>query len=105
MKRLAHATLLGDFSNNLKIYNNILQGTHNSGMTILQAIKHEFYPQGLTVAILLAESHVTIHTYPESSKAYIDVFTCGNIAPEEVIRCISAEIGSKSILLKIEERI
>jgi S-adenosylmethionine decarboxylase len=76
----------GDFADNNKAYNYLLLAAHKAGMTILQATKHEFYPQGLTAAILLAESHITVHTYPEEGIAYVDCFTCGNIPPHTVIR-------------------
>lgn len=38
---------------------------------------HQFTPQGLTGIILLAESHISIHTWPERGEAAVDVFTCG----------------------------
>jgi S-adenosylmethionine decarboxylase len=38
---------------------------------------HQFDPQGLTGIILLAESHISIHTWPEDGEAAVDVFTCG----------------------------
>ena len=48
-----------------------------ANMTILAEKAHKFEPQGFTGLLLLAESHLSIHTYPESSYAAIDVFTCG----------------------------
>lgn len=38
---------------------------------------HQFEPQGLTGMILLSESHISIHTWPEHGSAAVDVFTCG----------------------------
>ena len=38
---------------------------------------HQFEPQGLTGIILLSESHISIHTWPEHGMAAVDVFTCG----------------------------
>lgn len=38
---------------------------------------HSFTPQGLTGIVLLAESHISIHTWPEKGEAAVDVFTCG----------------------------
>jgi len=65
MRSTYFSKLYGEFNDNLKTYNYLLLAAHKAGMTVLQATKHEFYPQGLTAAILLAESHLTIHTYPE----------------------------------------
>lgn len=85
MKRSCFARISADFSDNNKVYNMLLLATNSVGMSVLQASKHDFYPQGLTAALLLAESHVTIHTYPEDGVAYVDCFSCGEVAPEEVI--------------------
>jgi S-adenosylmethionine decarboxylase len=46
-------------------------------MTVLQVVTHKFYPQGVTGIALLAESHISIHTWPEECKAAVDVYTCG----------------------------
>ncbi|MCL6614392.1 MAG: adenosylmethionine decarboxylase [Firmicutes bacterium] len=48
-----------------------------ANMTILAEEEHKFEPQGFTGMLLLAESHISIHTYPEQGYAAIDVFTCG----------------------------
>jgi S-adenosylmethionine decarboxylase len=85
MRSTHFSKIHGDFTDNNKTYNYLLLAAHKAGMTVLQAIKHEFYPQGLTAAILLAESHITIHTYPEEGMAYVDCFTCGSINPHTVI--------------------
>jgi S-adenosylmethionine decarboxylase len=49
-----------------------------SGATILSSTKHIFPPDGLTMVILLSESHASIHTYPEYRACFIDFFTCGH---------------------------
>lgn len=85
MKRSYFAKIYADFSDNNKVYNMLLLSTNAAGMSVLQASKHEFYPQGLTAALLLAESHVTIHTYPEDGVAYVDCFSCGKVSPDDVI--------------------
>lgn len=69
-----------------------------SGGTLLQINSHKFDPQGVTAFALLAESHISIHTWPELRYAAVDVFTCGvKMQPEtciEVIRHgISADIA------------
>jgi len=47
---------------------------------VLKVDGYKFEPQGVTVYVLLAESHLSIHTYPEFGYAAIDVFTCGDKA-------------------------
>lgn len=49
-----------------------------ANMTLLDFSSYKFEPQGLTALALLAESHMSIHTYPELGYAAIDVFTCGD---------------------------
>ena len=47
-----------------------------SGFTILSYMEHQFDPQGFTSVWLLAESHCALHTFPEESKAYIELSSC-----------------------------
>lgn len=46
--------------------------------TIIEVLCHEFSPSGITGVALLAESHLTIHTWPEHGYAAADIFTCGS---------------------------
>ena len=48
-----------------------------TGATVLEVVSHRFAPQGVTVLALLAESHASLHTYPERGGAFWDCFTCG----------------------------
>jgi S-adenosylmethionine decarboxylase proenzyme len=47
-----------------------------SGLTVVGDLFHQFAPHGVTGTILLAESHLAIHTWPETRFASIDVFVC-----------------------------
>ena len=50
--------------------------------TVLNLISNKFEPQGVTAIALLAESHISIHTWPESHYSAVDIFTCGqNMKP------------------------
>ena len=49
-----------------------------SGSTLLAVSSHKFDPQGVPTVALLAESHISIHTWPERGTAVCDVFTCGD---------------------------
>lgn len=48
------------------------------GATVLSVQAKQFDPQGATVLVLLSESHLSIHTYPERNFAAIDCYTCGD---------------------------
>jgi S-adenosylmethionine decarboxylase len=49
-----------------------------TGAIIMQICSHRFSPQGVTVVAVLAESHASLHTYPESGVVFWDCFTCGH---------------------------
>ncbi|WP_280437568.1 adenosylmethionine decarboxylase [Nocardia carnea] len=48
-----------------------------AGVTICEMVSKQFEPYGVTVLALLAESHASLHTYPETGDIFVDVFTCG----------------------------
>jgi S-adenosylmethionine decarboxylase len=72
--------------------------------TILDKCYHKFSPQGVTAILLLAESHISIHTVPEKGEAYADVFTCSEKDP--VIGChkIIDELKPESYNLELITR-
>jgi len=56
----------------------LLETAHNMvGATILRIFGEKFEPQGVTLLALLAESHASIHTWPELGYCAIDLYTCG----------------------------
>ena len=72
-----------------------------AGATLLNMITHRFEPQGVTGLALLAESHISVHTWPESKYAAIDVFTCGpNTMPEKACQFLAQEFCSDNYSLK-----
>ena len=56
----------------------MLEAVAQTGATTLSSIKHVFHPDGLTMVVLLGESHASIHTYPEHGSCFVDLFTCGD---------------------------
>jgi len=57
------------------------------GVTVLGVLKKAFEPSGVTILLLLAESHVSLHTYPDQGKAFFDAFTCGiDYEPANIFR-------------------
>ena len=73
----------------------------SAGATLLNLITHRFEPQGVTGLALLAESHISIHTWPEHGYAAVDVFTCGeHTYPEKACEFLSQELGAESFSLK-----
>ena len=54
------------------------EAARKSGATIVESVFHTFNPHGVSGVIVIAESHLAIHTWPEYSYAAIDLFTCGS---------------------------
>ncbi|TGG82715.1 MAG: adenosylmethionine decarboxylase [Aphanocapsa feldmannii 277cV] len=63
-----------------------------AGATLLKLVTHPFEPQGVTGLALLAESHISIHTWPETGYAAVDVFTCGDHTMPQRACCVLAEV-------------
>ena len=63
--------------------------------SVLNIVSNKFEPFGVTAIALLAESHLSIHTWPESHYSAIDIFTCGrnmkpNLASQFLIESLEA---------------
>ena len=66
------------------IRNVLVNAATLSESTLLGIQSHKFDPQGVTAVALLAESHISVHTWPEKGMAVCDVFTYGDTATPEV---------------------
>ena len=68
-------------------------------------ISNKFEPQGVTAIALLAESHISIHTWPESNYSAVDIFTCGqNMFPEIASQYLIEALKAEEHFLRIIER-
>ena len=73
--------------------------------TVLNLISNKFEPQGVTAIALLAESHISIHTWPESYYYAVDIFTCGqNMMPELASQYLIESLLAKEHSLRVIER-
>ena len=63
------------------VRNTLFHSAILSNSKILKIDFHQFYPQGVTGFALLADSHISIHTWPEKGEAAVDIFTCGDAEP------------------------
>ncbi|TVT47037.1 adenosylmethionine decarboxylase [Amycolatopsis rhizosphaerae] len=69
-----------------------------AGATVCQVVTHRFEPHGVTALALLAESHASLHTYPELGTAFADVFTCGERAdPELAVRLLAEALKAGGV--------
>ncbi len=62
----------------------MLEAVQKCGATMLDYTAYVFPGQGLTMVIMLSESHASIHTYPEHGACFVDLFTCGEKAKHEI---------------------
>ena len=69
-------------------------------VTILNISKYKFEPQGFTILALLAESHISFHTFPEKGIISFDFFTCGKISPSVAVDIIKKEFKHERIVKK-----
>ena len=73
--------------------------------TVLNLISNKFEPQGVTAIALLAESHISIHTWPESNYSAVDIFTCGqNMMPELASQYLIESLMAKEHSLRVIQR-
>ncbi len=65
--------------------------------TIVDVSFHEFNPFGISGMVVIAESHLSIHTWPEYGYAAVDIFTCGDvIKPEAAAQYLIETFGSRN---------
>ena len=66
---------------------------------------HKFEPHGVSGVAVLAESHISIHTWPEKSYAALDIFVCGeNANPEAALKHIEEKLEATKLTVKKLDR-
>lgn len=77
------------------IENHMEQAAEAAGATIVEKTFHHFSPHGVSGVVVIAESHLAIHTWPEYGYAAVDLFTCGStILPEPCFEYLKAALKS-----------
>lgn len=70
--------------------------------TVIQSVFHQFSPYGVSGVVVIAESHLAIHTWPEYGYAAIDIFTCGpKMDLDAAIEVIRAGLGGRIFQIEI----
>ena len=76
-----------------------------TGATVLDHCSKKFEPQGVTIVVMLSESHISIHTWPERGDAIIDVFTCGeDVNPIWAVPVIVSELNPDRYTMEMINR-
>lgn len=74
----------------------MLEAARRANGTIVKAVFHAFSPWGVSGVVVIAESHLTIHTWPEYGYAAVDIFTCGvNVDPWKAVKFLEEELESE----------
>ena len=79
----------------------MFQAANKCNSTLIKLHSHKFSPQGVTAIALLAESHISIHTWPETGVAVCDIFTCGDhTTPEDGVEYMRTELNASNIMVQ-----
>ncbi|HJX13121.1 MAG TPA: adenosylmethionine decarboxylase [Dehalococcoidales bacterium] len=74
----------------------MLTAARECGAVVLGDSFHRFSPQGVSGVVVIAESHLSIHTWPEFGYAAVDVFTCGTtVRPEKAAEVLIEKLGAR----------
>ena len=88
-----NATLLDDME---LVKRALLDAADEAGATVVGEVFHKFSPVGVTGIVCIAESHISIHTWPEHAYAAADIFTCGEeFKPLEAARLIAESLQAQ----------
>ncbi|MEM8598914.1 MAG: adenosylmethionine decarboxylase [Bacteroidota bacterium] len=82
----------------------LVEAAEAAGATVLAARFHQFAPVGVTGILLLAESHVSVHTWPEHRRAALDVFTCGPMDATAIVDTVRAWLDPVEETLRTVDR-
>ncbi len=75
----------------------LLAAARESGATVLGESFHQFSPHGISGVVIIAESHLFIHTWPEHGYAAVDIFTCGDsVQPGKAVQILISKLGAKN---------
>jgi S-adenosylmethionine decarboxylase len=80
-----------------EVRDSLVSAAKQAKATIIDISFHEFSPYGISGMIVIAESHLSIHTWPEYGYAAVDIFTCGDvIKPEAAVAYLIKRFESRS---------
>ncbi|SHE55053.1 adenosylmethionine decarboxylase proenzyme [Caldanaerobius fijiensis DSM 17918] len=87
------AEILNDRENIERI---MVESALRAGAEVREVAFHKFSPQGVSGVVIISESHLTIHTWPELGYAAVDVFTCGNdVNPWDACNFLTSMLNAK----------
>ena len=87
-----------DILNNMELLTTHMnESVRQSGATIVKSVFHRYNPQGISGVVVIAESHISIHTWPEYGYAAVDFFTCGeSVDPYKAFDYLKSQLRAES---------
>jgi len=75
-----------------------------AGATIVATLFHQFSPTGVSGVVVVEESHLSIHTWPEDGYAAADFYTCGDCVPERALVFLQTALAAKRTYFMVVDR-
>lgn len=76
----------------------LVRAAEVAGVTVWSISFHRFSPNGVSGVVVISESHLSVHTWPEYGYVALDIFTCGDDAkPEAAVEYALKEFGARSM--------
>lgn len=75
-----------------------------AGATVVAEAFHRYRPQGVTGVLVIEESHLSVHTWPEHGFAALDFYTCGDCVPERADELLRRAFGAERAEILLVER-
>jgi len=80
----------------------MLNAAKESGATIVSSSFNKFEPQGVSGVVIIAESHFTVHAWPEHNYAAVDMFTCGDIDLDRAVDSLQASLAARRAVISAD---
>lgn len=108
MKVLGKHILLELYDCDLSALNNLpeiektmVAAAEEAGASVVGQVFHKFSPHGVSGVVVIAESHLSIHTWPEHRYAAVDLYTCGNtVDPAVAASVVAAALKSGNVQIR-----
>lgn len=82
----------------------MLRAAKVAGAKVVSVDAHRFKPYGLSVTVIISESHIAIHSWPEHGAAAVDIFTCGDLKTREATEYVASQLKAENCKTRKQRR-
>lgn len=86
------------------VQDSMLNAAKHIKATVIGSLFHQFSPEGVSGVVVIAESHLSIHTWPSDGYAAVDLYTCGDLDSSAAINYLANAFGARAHVVKTIER-